>query len=554
RGFTLPSIMLACFVSSSLDFIYFIPRIFVIKRLALILPHTILSKKSSDLEIAERIQAYRKGILASKENLNDILKLYEYSEHKKSEVAYNAIKALQSVFVNLIKRGDVQLYKPISNVESMDEAQSQVSEWLGTILKKWYRHLFSLLDSREPAIQVAALDAFLALIREDLLGCTYMEEFGESFVNAKNVADETVSYLVEKYLNRYADVRYYVLKFLGVGVTKLSSQTEEGLHLRVVEWMLNLLLAIRSMPTQDQDIQNFWAGHPGQIELKGTHFLPMTTSHRREFQEAWLSLFRLPLSANVLKRVLLAFHQRILPHMLNPVALLDFLTHCYDRGGVISLLALNGLFTLIHKHNMDYPHFYTKLYQRFTRDLLHVKYRSRFFRLAEMFLSSTHLPGKLVAAFAKRMARLALHGPPGAIVFVLPFIYNLLRAHPTCMVLIHRTGDIKAGEADPYDFTEVDPIKSNALESSLWEVESLTRHYSSNVSSLAKIFSDQFTKPSYQLEDFLDHNFHSMISAELTKPFKKVPALAINPAPALLPVPGQASDTPFSLCNEWSFE
>ncbi|KAJ9076646.1 Maturation and nuclear export of 40S ribosomal subunits interacting protein [Entomophthora muscae] len=529
--------------------------------------HNPLSKKSSsDVEVVENIQSFKKGILASKENLNDILKLYKYTESKKAEVVYNAVKALQFVFVSLIKRGDIQLYKPISDNGSLDAAQVQVSEWLGTILKKWYRHLFTLLNSRDPAIQVAALDAFFALIREDsaagveaqkgyTFNSAYMEEFGEALVASKHLADETINYLVEKYLNCFEDIRYYTLKMLAISVTKLITQNNAEQVKHVVEWVFKLLSSIRSMPTKDEDIKKFWATHPGKIESKGTHFLLMTSTHRREFQEAWLSFFRLKLSNTILKRVLLALHQRVLPHMLNPVALLDFLVHCYDQGGVIALLALNGLFTLIHKHNMDYPDFYTKLYQCFTPDLLHVKHRSRFFRLTELFLSSAYLPAGLIAAFVKRMARLALHGPPGALVLILPFIYNLLRAHPACMILIHRAGEIKCGERDPYDFSQSNPTLSNALESSLWEVEALSRHYSANVSSLAKLFSDQFTKPSYLLEDFMDHNFNSMISAELGKPFKKVPALAIKLSPTLLPSSDSNSEDSklFSLCDEWVF-
>ena len=49
-----------------------------------------------------------------------------------------------------------------------------------------------------------------------------------------------------------------------------------------------------------------------------------------------------------------------------------------------------------------------------------------------------HLPAYLVAAFAKRLARLALTAPPEALLMVLPFICNLLRRHPACRVLMHR--------------------------------------------------------------------------------------------------------------------
>ena len=36
-----------------------------------------------------------------------------------------------------------------------------------------------------------------------------------------------------------------------------------------------------------------------------------------------------------------------------------------------------------------YPDFYTKLYALFETSVFHVKYRSRFFHLADLFLSST---------------------------------------------------------------------------------------------------------------------------------------------------------------------
>jgi U3 small nucleolar RNA-associated protein 19 len=37
----------------------------------------------------------------------------------------------------------------------------------------------------------------------------------------------------------------------------------------------------------------------------------------------------------------------------------------------------------------DYPSFYARLYAFLDRDLLHNKHRARFFRLTELFLSST---------------------------------------------------------------------------------------------------------------------------------------------------------------------
>jgi len=48
------------------------------------------------------------------------------------------------------------------------------------------------------------------------------------------------------------------------------------------------------------------------------------------------------------------------------------------------------------------------------------------------------LPAYLVAAFIKRLSRLALTAPPEALLMVIPFICNLFRRHPACKVLMHR--------------------------------------------------------------------------------------------------------------------
>lgn len=74
------------------------------------------------------------------------------------------------------------------------------------------------------------------------------------------------------------------------------------------------------------------------------------------------------------------------------------------------------------------------------------------------------------------------------------------------MKLIHSDKDI-GEDNDPYDFDEKNPYESRAFESSLWEVQTLAQHYYANVSTLAKIFSEKFLKPKYDLEDFLDHTY-----------------------------------------------
>lgn len=181
-------------------------------------------------------------------------------------------------------------------------------------------------------------------------------------------------------------------------------------------------------------------------------------------------------------------------------------------------MALSGLYYLISERNLDYPAFYQKLYSLLDEGLLHSKYRSRFFRLLDTFMGSTHLPAVLVASFIKRLSRLALRAPPAGIVVVIPWIYNMFKRHPACTFMMHReTRDPglkreleEEGMDDPFDMEEEDPALTHAIESSIWEIETLQSHYHPNVATLAKIISEQFTKRAYNLEDFLDHSYNAV--------------------------------------------
>lgn len=78
---------------------------------------------------------------------------------------------------------------------------------------------------------------------------------------------------------------------------------------------------------------------------------------------------------------------------------------------------------------------------------------------------------------------------------------------------------------DQYDPEEKDPQQTGAIDSSLWELETLQSHYHPTVSSIARIISEQFTKQQYSLEDFLDHGYVTMLESELKKDSKKEPVV-----------------------------
>ena len=109
-------------------------------------------------------------------------------------------------------------------------------------------------------------------------------------------------------------------------------------------------------------------------------------------------------------------------------------------------------------------------------DLLHSTHRSRFFKLLDKFLASSHLPAALVASFIKRLSRLALQAPPGAIVWIIPWTYNMLRAHRSCTFMLHRPHHLahaiyannpnyrEDGLVDPFSMNEMDPMGDGTYE------------------------------------------------------------------------------------------
>ena len=94
----------------------------------------------------------------------------------------------------------------------------------------------------------------------------------------------------------------------------------------------------------------------------------------------------------------------------------------------------------------------------------------------------------------------------------------MFKRHPACTFMMHREPRSKneqeaweqAGVEDPFDMSEKDPMETGAIDSCVWELETLQSHYHPNVATLAKIISEQFTKQQYNLEDFLDYSYNAV--------------------------------------------
>ncbi|KAL2418026.1 Nucleolar complex protein 4 [Exophiala dermatitidis] len=250
--------------------------------------------------------------------------------------------------------------------------------------------------------------------------------------------------------------------------------------------------------------------------------------------DSYASLIAGPMSTAQRKQLLKQLQSpAAIATLRRPEILMDFFTDSLDMGDLgLAVPALQGLFHLITTRNLDYPAFYPRLYALLDKDLLHSKYRSRVLRHLDIFLApQNHLPAATIASFIKRLSRLCLFAPPSAIVAIVPFIYNLLKTHPTTTFMIHRPPHPPYTKFkhnlgnDPFDPAEPDPQVTNAIDSSLWELDTLRSHYHPTVASIARIIAEQFTKQQYNLEDFLDHGYASLLQSDLNKKDKKPPVV-----------------------------
>ncbi|KAJ1955193.1 Maturation and nuclear export of 40S ribosomal subunits interacting protein [Dipsacomyces acuminosporus] len=532
-------------------------------------------KKEDGAELIQRVHQWESNVLGSQQALNDIVDILGVAKGERVEAAFVAVNSLARIFAGLWSKGLLRRTKDDEASKSQSQnpqamAQAQVSDWLRDNYNDFVGLLKDMLKHDESPMQVTALKLLLQLVEregESLCRASGGYEFPnasylsiiEMVLDNKAASSHLLRTLTDSYLSSYDDLRFYfyrnIVKLASPDydpfkkqkkhVTRSGSQVEEAsVFARNTFTVLN---SIRTPPKADKaEIASFWVSLPS--ELGQTEPLVLSpVAHKRAFSEAWLAYMRQPLTAEIYKQILLTMHKRIIPHMSDPKNLMDFLTNSYDAGGPVSLLALNGLFTLIDEYNLNYPQFYEKLFALLDRNLFHVKYRARFFRLLEIFLGSTHLPAYLVAAFIKRICRLALSAPPSGVVVAIPVVYNLLKAHPSCMVLIHRmpsyneeSGEEKISkDTDPFVADAKDPAKCCAIESSLWEMETLQTHYYPNIATLAKVFNEPFHKPKFLLEDFLDHTYTTFFESDTVRKPKKAPALAAQP-PASLLRPGDA--------------
>lgn len=473
--------------------------------------------------------------------------------------------------------------------------KSKYEEFLG-LLKK-----IALSSLPNPTLRAATLDALMEFARQEKqgkFGNRIYSRFLDSLVHSKAFDDVILGVLVSKYF-KYKDICYFTYSNLENLAGKLSNRQSKDDDMSsdngdaviskvslsmVIRNVLEILLQI---PPPGEDAEHLeeemWSSPNGLL----THKKGFSSSRKQEtsqsgteqmvknekassgrlfakklkskMSKAWMSFLFLRLPLDVYKKVLATLHKTVVPYLTNPILLSDFLTRSYDIGGVVSVMALSSLFLLMTQHGLEYPDFYNKLYTLIEPSIFMTKYRSRLFELLDTCLKSPLLPAYLAAAFAKKLSRLALSAPPSGSLLVIAIIHNLLRRHPSinCLVdwqEIDENEETKTTEqdenidksgvttakpgADPFMSDERDTSKCKALQSSLWEIETLRRHYCPAVSRFVASLENDLTVRAKTTEvavkDFSSGSYGTIFSEEVGRRIKQVPLAFYKIVPSTL--------------------
>ncbi|CAL5030385.1 unnamed protein product [Urochloa decumbens] len=523
-------------------------------------------------------------LLSSRAHLNHapaLLKLL--SPSAPLDLALEALISLQSFFVPLIPS-----IPSSSAAATAGDADSDPE----LVFVAWLRQRFdelvaalielSVSPHSDDAIRDVALDAlmdFVKLGKDGKFQSAIYHKFLHAVVHSADSVDPLLELLGSKYF-KYTDVCYFTYTSVDKIANSLSSKATDSGKDAVqngsdgsenkcaifIHNIYNLLAHVPVMDYQKESTFEMWSavglsskGEKDSSKDSSTTYIKKKL--KLKFTKAWLSFLKLPLPLDVYKEVLASIHQNVIPSMSNPAILCDFLTRSYDIGGVISVMALSGLFILMTQHGLEYPKFYEKLYALLTPAVFMAKHRSVFLQLLDTCLKSSYLPAYLAAAFAKRLSRLALSVPPAGALIIIALIHNLLRRHPSINFLVHWEVDendanatVEASRpkqigADPFNNDEADPAKSGAMRdscgSSLWEIDTLRHHYSPAVSRFVASLEEDLTvrakTTEMKITDFSSGSYATVFRDEVRRRIKQVPLAFYRTTPTSL---FQGSDFP----------
>ncbi|XP_071110974.1 nucleolar complex protein 4 homolog A-like isoform X1 [Haliotis cracherodii] len=469
--------------------------------------------------------------LESRKQINNVVDIISHMDSEKRDVLTACINALQRIFEKFISTEEM-CGSSSDEKSKVADKEAEYREWLRQQYTATVACLLDKLTCTDRHIQKLSLRVLMMFVAAEgrhpitTKSSSHAQLFPESLFAEIMThflsSDESAVLLLESFQDflQYDDVRYQTLQCIHKHLQKNSSKALTDIYMTNV---FGLLDKCSSLKCKTKSLRFFAVDTAGKMGS--------SKEHTKLFTSTWLKFLSCKLTASLYKKVLIIAKDKVMPRLSNPLVLSDFLTESYTVGGVISLLALDGLFLLINKHNLEYPDFYEKLYALLEPAVFHVKYRARFFHLTDLFLTSTHLPSYLVAAFAKKMSRISLTAPAPVLKAAIVFVCNLLKRHPTCKVLINRPDAPTDLDADPFLYDEPDPAKCEALKSSLWEIKSLQNHYCPEVVKLATRINLPLHHTEDMLSDFLEVTEDELIQREIKRCRKTMKTTPVTFAP-----------------------
>ncbi|KAG4110578.1 hypothetical protein ERO13_D13G057300v2 [Gossypium hirsutum] len=560
---------------------------------------SILAKKPKKMKLKE-LKTLGQQLLSSRAHINNLPLLLGFiSPSSPPPHVLESLLSLQSFFTTVL--ADLPPSQSSKKRPRIDDSAKQDPEviyrtWLRSKFDEFVTLLIEVLISpdTEDALREIVLDSFMEFVKLGNGGSFYSSIYHKllrSIVNSPTPVDFLSELLALKYF-KYIDVRYFTF----ISLEKLSkaldtkdtagdetaggdgdsrSQSRESMELSIckIHYIISHIPPLEGNDGKSE--YEMWSGSglpsneehdkkklskAQKAEDKGwkaekqtnTVLSPASIAKKMKlkFTKAWISFLRLPIPVNVYKEVLATLHQAVIPHLSNPIILCDFLTKSYDIGGVVSVMALSSLFILMTQHGLEYPNFYEKLYALLSPSIFMAKHRAKFFQLLDSCLKSPLLPAYLAAAFAKKLSRLSICVPPSGELVIIALIHNLLRRHPSINCLVHKedgdeneedkndSGSEKRPGFDHFNSEESNPIKSNAMRSSLWEIDTLRHHYCPPVSRFVLSLENDLTVRSktteMDIKDFSSGSYATIFGDEIRRRVKQVPLAFYKATPTSL--------------------
>ncbi|OVA00640.1 CCAAT-binding factor [Macleaya cordata] len=534
----------------------------------------------------EDVKTLGEQLLSSRAHINNLPLLLNFiSPSSSPEHVIESTVTLQSFFIPVLPDLPSSSSKPsFDGGKSSKDPELVYKTWLRSQFDDFVKSLIALTVSSQSneTLRDVALDAIMEFVKLGK-GGRFQSAIYHRFLNAvvhSTLSDDfLLDMLASKFL-KYIDVRYYTYISLEKLATSLATTDMTGTY--SIDFVFNAELAIRKIhyilshipPLVIQEGKSDYEMWSELVLMSFTILLlmqVMSTSQiakkmKLKFTRTWLSFLRLKLPLDVYKEVLATLHQAVIPNLSNPIMLCDFLTRSYDIGGVISVMALSSLFLLMTQNGLEYPNFYEKLYVLLVPSIFMAKHRAKFFELVDSCLKSPLLPAYLAAAFAKKLSRLVLVVPPSGALIIIALIHNLLRRHPSINCLVHQeaddendkdvsTGENEFGESakesgtsldtssikpgiDLFNSEESDPAKSNALRSSLWEIDTLRHHYCPAVSRFVMSLENDLTvrakTTEINVKDFSSGSYATIFREATGRRIKQVPLAFYQATPTSL--------------------